>query len=69
MSGKGAISEMPIVRLPLIEGIGLDVIQASKPGPQVMLHELSDFEWTSKPNPCLETRVSECDLLEGSQER
>jgi hypothetical protein len=30
MSGKGAISELPIVRFLLIEGIGLDVIQASK---------------------------------------
>lgn len=69
MSGKGAISEMPIVRLSLIEGIRLDVIQASKPGPRIMRHELTDFEWTSEVNPCSETRVSECDLLKESQER
>src|SRR5262249_31569218 len=47
MSGKGAISEMPIVRFLLIEGIGLDVIQVSKPGPRIMRYELTDFEWTA----------------------
>jgi hypothetical protein len=47
MFGKGAISEMPIVRFLLIEGIGLDVIQAPKPGPRIVRYELTDFEWTA----------------------
>jgi hypothetical protein len=42
-----AISEMPIVRFLLIEGIGLDVIQASKPGPRIVRYDLTDFEWTA----------------------
>jgi transposase len=47
MSGKGAISEMPIVRFLLVEGIGSHVIQASKPEPRIMRYELTDFEWTA----------------------
>jgi transposase len=30
-----------------IEGIGLDVIQASKPEPRIMRYELTDFEWAA----------------------
>jgi hypothetical protein len=29
------------------EGIGLDVIQAPKPEPRMMRHELTDFEWAA----------------------
>jgi len=31
----------------LVEGISLDVIQASKPGPRIMRYELTDFEWAA----------------------
>ena len=37
MSGRG-ISEVPV------EGIGLDVIQATKREPRIMRYELTDFE-------------------------
>jgi transposase len=30
-----------------VEGIGLDVIQESKPEPRIMRYELSDFEWAA----------------------
>src|SRR5271170_1051779 len=30
-----------------VEGIGLDVIQASKPEPRIMRYELTDFEWAA----------------------
>src|SRR5260370_41837666 len=30
-----------------VEGIGSDVIQASKAGPRIMRYELTDFEWTA----------------------
>jgi hypothetical protein len=30
-----------------VEGIGLDVIQAFKPGPRIMRYELTDFEWAA----------------------
>jgi len=30
-----------------VEGIGLDVIQAPKPEPQIMRYELTDYEWTA----------------------
>jgi hypothetical protein len=32
-----------------VEGIGLDVIQAFKPGPRIMRYELTDFEWAASP--------------------
>ena len=37
------ISEIPIVWFLPDEGIGLDVIQAFKPGPRIMRYELTDF--------------------------
>jgi hypothetical protein len=30
-----------------VEGIGVDVIQASKPEPRIMRYELTDFEWAA----------------------
>jgi hypothetical protein len=30
-----------------VEGIGLDVIQATKPEPRVKRYELTDFEWAA----------------------
>jgi transposase len=30
-----------------VEGIGLDVIQAPKPEPQIMRYELTDYEWAA----------------------
>jgi transposase len=30
-----------------VEGIGLDVIQATKREPRIMRYELSDFEWAA----------------------
>ena len=30
-----------------VEGIGFDVIQASKPDPRIMRYELTDFEWAA----------------------
>jgi transposase len=30
-----------------VEGIGLDVIQATKPEPRIMRYELTDFEWAA----------------------
>jgi transposase len=46
MSAYGVISEVLVLRLP-VEGIGLDVIQASKPEPRIMRYELTDFEWAA----------------------
>jgi transposase len=46
MSAYGVISEVLVLRLP-VEGIGLVVIQASKPEPRIMRYELTDFEWAA----------------------
>jgi hypothetical protein len=47
MSAYGVISEVPVLRFLPVERIGLNVIQASKPEPQIMRYELTDFEWTA----------------------
>ena len=47
MSAYGVISEVPVLRVLPVERIGLDVIQASNPEPQIMRYELTDFEWTA----------------------
>jgi hypothetical protein len=47
MSGYGVISEVPVVQFLPVEGIGLDVIQATKREPRIMRYELTDFEWAA----------------------
>jgi hypothetical protein len=47
MSGYEVISEVPVVQFLPVEGIGLDVIQATKREPRIMRYELTDFEWAA----------------------
>ena len=47
MSGYGVISEVPVVQVLPVEGIGLDEIQATKREPRIMRYELTDFEWAA----------------------
>ena len=58
MSGKGGnLGSADCPGLP-VEGIGLNMIQASKAGPRIMRYELTHFEWRPSGRSFRTSRVA-----------